>query len=189
MRLVDEILVRCQELVNEEEVEEAAALRYRVECLERTVNEQKQTIDLLMTRVEKLERQLDTSVTVVTTVSNTVTTAAVVTTVASTGSGTTTTTTTPALVQQQQRASYLNSYRYWCRQACLVAGLEQKPIPGRDILLKPNKSYKCFHPDCSRSLNNPINGYILHLKVVHGVNIREQSMTSTTRNNYLPTSE
>ena len=186
MRLLDEILVRCQELVNEEEVEEAAALRDRVERLEQTVNEQKQIIDILMTRIDKLERQLDSSpasVVMVTTLT-TVATAATATTTASTATTTTTTTTSPA----QQRALYLFSYRSFCRQACLIAGLDVRPIPGRDILLKPTIEYQCFDSSCKTS-KSPINAYMNHLKVVHNVNIRDQTMSSTERMRYLPVSK
>ena len=64
-------------------------------------------------------------------------------------------------------------------------GLPARPIPGRDVLVKPSCTYKCYNPDCRR-MSSPINVYINHLKVVHGVNIRDQSMTSLERNRYLP---
>ena len=119
MRLVDQIISLCQE-----PNQEAKDLRERVVSLEHQVNLQKQTIDQLLARVEQLESQLDTrpaSVTVVTTVANKGTTVAVVIMVANTSTGSSTsTTTTPAHAQQHQRASYLDAYRSWMRQACLV---------------------------------------------------------------------
>ena len=185
---MDRIIGYCQE-PDEENVSD---LRDRVNYLQQQVNSQKETIDLLLERVDKLEHQLHTSaastaasvtvVTTVTTVANTVTTAAV-TTLANTSTATTfapsTTTSTSTPAPAQQRASYLYSYRAWCRQACLVAGLDVRPIPGRDILIKPTKAYKWYHSDC-KSIASPINGYINHLKVVHDVHIRDQTMRGST---------
>ena len=192
---MDKIIALCKE-PDEENVSD---LRDRVDSLEQEVNSQKQTIDLLLERVDKLAHQLDTraaSTAAVTTVANTVTTAAVttvantVTTVANTSTATTcnTTSTTTTFAPEQQRASYPYSYRSWCRQACLVAGLDARPIPGCDVLLKPIKAYKCYHSDC-KTMASPINVYINHLKVVHDVQIRDQTMISLERMRYLPISK
>ena len=191
MRLVDRIKSLCQESEEEEEGKELVDL---VSSLQQQVNSQQQTIEMLLERVDKLERQLDarpTSVVVVTTVTNT--TAATVTTTASTAPATNTTTTTTTTTftttsPAQQRASYLFSYRSFCRQACLIAGLDAKPIPGWDILLKPTKEYKCYDSTCKTSIS-PINVYMNQLKVVHNVNIRDQTMSSTERMRYLPVSK
>ena len=150
MRLVDRIKSLCQE----SEEEEGKELVDLVSSLQQQVNSQQQTIEMLLERVDKLERQLDSRpasvvvMTTVTTVANT--TAATVTTTASTAPATTTTTTTTTS-PAQQRASYLFSYRSFCRQACLIAGLDVRPIPGRDILLKPTKEYKCYDSTCKTS--------------------------------------
>ena len=113
-------------------------------------------VNHLLQRVEQLEKQISqtpsstaASVTVVTTA---------VTTVANTPTTTSPTTSTaaPAPNTQQQQALYLDSYRSWCRQACRVAGLPARPIPGWDVFVQPTCSYMCYNPEC-RSMSSPIN--------------------------------